>query len=221
MTRIIIVGGERTAYHLARQFIENHHHVTIINRSRDDSRELFRETDATVVWGDGSSPDVLAEAGARRADVIIALTPHDQDNLIACQVAKRMYGVPRTVAIVNDPDNEEIFTELDVDIAFSAAKIVASLVEQQATFDDIVKLMPIAEGGITITEVRLEEKSPAVRRTVQELNLSGSTLIAGLIREGQAQVPSGATRIEVGDRLIVITQPETYEEDMRKITGHS
>ena len=217
--RIIMIGGDKTVYFLARQFIEKGSHVTIINRDPNRARELAQQTQALVVLGDGSDVQRLEEAGARRADVVMALTSHDQDNLISCQIAQKMFAVPRTLALVNDPENEDIFRKLGITVAFSATRIIASLIEQQATFDDITTLMPIAEGRINVTDVRLDQYSPAVGKTLLELELSDGSLIAAIIRGEDVLVPRGGTRLQDRDHLILISHPEQEAEDLITLCG--
>ena len=98
--RCILVGGGKTAYFLARDFISKGYHVTLVVRNGGEATSLSRRVRATVLHGDGSDPELLEEAGARRADVLLALTPHDEDNLVACQLAQRMFGVPRTISVL-------------------------------------------------------------------------------------------------------------------------
>ncbi len=217
--RIIMVGGDKTVYFLARQFVDKGHHVTIINREDTRARELAQQTQALVVLGDGSDVQRLEEAGARRADVVMALTSHDQDNLISCQIAQKMFAVPRTLALVNDPENEDIFRKLGITVAFSATRIIASLIEQQATFDDITALMPIAEGRINVTDVRLDPESPAIGKTLIELELTEGSLIAAIIRNDDVLVPRGATRLQAHDHLILISHPEHEEQDLVTLCG--
>ncbi len=217
--RVILIGGGKTVYFLAKQFISKGYHLTIVNRDPAEAKMLSRQIRATVILGEGSDPAVLEEAGARRADVVLSLTPHDPDNLVACQIARQMYGVPRTIALVNDPENEEIFCQLGVTVAFSATRIIAILIEEQAGFEDITNLIPVAEGRVNVTELALREGAPAADKSLQELNLPGDSLVACIIREGQVIVPQGSSRLQVGDRLILITLPENYGAVLRILVG--
>jgi trk system potassium uptake protein TrkA len=167
-----------------------------------------------VVLGDGTNVLRLEEAGARQADVILALTSNDQDNLIACQIAQKNFGVPRTIALVNDPDNEAIFLKLGVSLAFSATRIIGSIIDQQTDFAAITEVIPLAEGRITITDVHLDSDSPALGKTLQELPFSGKTLIGAIIRDEHVIVPSGATRLMIKDHLIVISEPDHQKADL-------
>jgi trk system potassium uptake protein len=212
--RVIIIGGDKTVYFLARQFVSEHHHVTVINRDPARSIELAQQTKATVVVGEGSDVQRLEEAGARQADVLLALTSHDQDNLIACQIAQRIFGLPRVMALVSDPDNEAVFRQLGVETVFSVTRIIGSLIHQQTGFDDITVLMPLAQGRINVTDVHLAADSPALGKTLIDLDLSEGSLIACIIRDDDALVPRGSTRLQLDDHLVLISRPEEQEKDL-------
>lgn len=217
--RVIIIGGSKTVYFLARQFVRRKYHVTIINRDPNRAREIAQQTKATVVLGEGTDVHRLEEAGARQADVLLAVTNHDQDNLIACQIAQKMFGVPRTIALVNDPDNEDIFKKLGVNVAFSATRIIGSLLDQETDFEEVLSLMPLAQGRIHVSEIRLDEDSPAVGKTLQELEISENSLVATIIRGDEVIVPRGSTRLEVNDHLLLISQPQHEKRDLAVICG--
>ncbi|MFW5748830.1 MAG: NAD-binding protein, partial [Chloroflexota bacterium] len=203
--RIIMIGGSKTVYFLARQFVERGDHVTIINRELMRAKELAQQTKATVVHGEGSDIKRLEEAGARRADILLALTSHDHDNLIACQLASKVFGVPRTLALVNDPDIESVFQQLGITVVFSATRVIAQMIDQFAHFDDIATLMPIAQGRINVTDVRLDSDSPVIGKTLSEINLTEGSLVACIIRSDEVLVPRGSTRLLVDDHLILIS----------------
>lgn len=217
--RVILIGGGQTVYFVARQFVRNKYHVTIIHNDPVVARELAEQTKATVVVGWGADVNRLEEAGARQADVIVALSEFDQDNLIVCQIAQKMFGVPRSIAVVNDPDNEMIFRRLGVTIAFSATRIIGSIIEQETDFEDITALMPLAQGRINVTDVRLDHDSPAVGMNLQELPLSEYTLVAAIIRNDNVIVPRGQTTIQAGDHLVLIMQPDHQKQDLALLCG--
>lgn len=217
--RIIMIGGDQTVYFLARQFVRRQFHVTIINREPGRCKELAQDTKATVIYGEGSNVDRLEEAGARRADVLLALTTHDQDNLIACQLAQKIFGVPRVIALVNDPDNEAVFEQLGITATFSVTRIIGSMLEQTTSFDDIASVMPLADGRINITDVRLDVDSPAVGKSLLELQLSEGSLVACIIRDDEVLVPRGATRLLVDDHLLLISHPEHQQDDLLVLCG--
>ena len=213
--KIILIGGSKLAYFLAKQFASKNYYTTIINADLEEAKTLSRTLKATVIHGQGSNPATLGEAGALQADVVLSLTTQDEDNLIACQIAQKEYGVPRTIALVNDPENQQIFEKLGITVAFSATQIIASLIEQQTASSDIQNLLPIAEGKVNVTEIALEADNPVVGLTINDVMLPDGTLIACILRQGEVIVPSGENSLRALDRLIVIGQPESYGELMR------
>lgn len=216
--RVILIGQAKLAYFLSRQFASKGYSLTIITPSEDDATALSRKLKATVLVGDGSDPAILAAANAYRADVLLALMPQDEDNLVACQFAQRHYGVPRTIAIVNDPDNRVVFEKLGVNLAFSATEVLGSLIEQQADYETIKTLMPVAAGEVTVSELALQDNSPGADRAVQNLPLPGA-LIACVIRAGRSFVPQADTVLQAGDRLIVVSETSQVGPALRAIMG--
>ena len=221
MRLILIGGGEtiETIYFLARLFSRRGHRVTVVNPYPDEARMLARRVEATVILGNGSDPAVLEQAGARRADALLSLAPYDPDNLVACQIAQRLYGVPRTMALVNDPDNEEVFRQLGISIVFSATRIIGGLIEGHTVHDEITHLFPAAEGRVQVTELELADGSPAIGKHLHELALPATSLVASIIRGGEVIVPRGESQLQAADHLILIVLPEDREDVLRLLTG--
>ncbi len=216
--RVILIGGGKLVYFLAKQFTSKGYHLTIINADEQEAISFSRNLQATVINGEGSNPHILSQAGAYRADITLSLTGNDEDNLIACQIAQKEYGVPRTLALINDPENRPIFEKLGVNVAFSATEIIANLIEQRTSSDEIKNLLPVAEGKINVTEIALSNSAAAVGKTIQELQLFRGTLIASILRQGKVFVPRGDTILTAGDRLILLSQPE-YSEQLLQLLG--
>jgi trk system potassium uptake protein TrkA len=220
--RVLLIGGGETIetiYFLAKLFVRRGYQVTIVDPHPAEAQMLSRRVKATVILGDGSDPAVLEEAGARRADVLLSLTPSDPDNLVACQIAQKLYSVPRTMALVNDPDNEEVFRRLGISEVFSETRVIGSLIEGQTVFDEIIHLFPAAEGALYVTEVALDEDAPAAGKPLIDLGLPGDSLVAAVIRDGEVVVPRRETLLQVADRLLLIALPENQEEILRILTG--
>ncbi|MBI1928289.1 NAD-binding protein [Candidatus Poribacteria bacterium] len=216
---ILIVGGGKLVYFLSRTFISKGYSVTIINRDREECSWLARRLKATAVYGDGSNPQILEEAGAGTADAVLAVTPNDQDNLVICQLASLRFHVPRTLALVNDPDHEEVFRQLGITSAFSTTRVLSSLIEQRAGFEGITNLLPVGEGKVNVTEVVLEGTSPVVGRALRDIAFPENSLIACLLRDDQPIVPRGTTVLQERDRLIVMTLPENHGQVLKMLTG--
>jgi trk system potassium uptake protein len=217
--RLILIGGDKLVYFLARQFIQEHAHVTIICRNPTRSKDMAHHLKATIVNGDGSDIKMLEVAGARRADVLLALTPYDADNLVACQLARSVYEVPRVMAMVNDPDNEQVFNALGISDVFSVTRVLVTMIEQQTSFDDITNLMPLAQGRINITDVHLDDCSPALGKPLADLKLSEDTVVAAIIRNQKLVVPRGSTRLQEHDHLVLISQPDKQKDDIELLCG--
>ena len=216
---IFIVGGEKLAYFLSRTFVSKGHRVTVVNRDRRKCERLARQLSATVVWGDGSDVRTLEEAEAEAADAVLAVTPNDQDNLVICQLASSRFRVPHVLALVNDPDHEEVFRRLDIKATLSVTALIATLIEQRAGFDEVVNLLPAGEGKLNIAEIVLKEDSPVAGRTLREAALPEDCLVAGITRRAEPIIPRGPTVLEPGDHLVLVTLPASYGPALRALVG--
>jgi len=216
--KVFIVGGGKTLYFLCRNFTAKGYEVIVINRNQEECVQLARQLSATVVCGDGSDAGILKEAGAMGADAVLAITPNDQDNLIICQLASIQFGVPRAIALANDPDNAEIFEKLGVP-AFSTTHIVGSLIEQRASLEQIINLLPVGEGRVNVTEIVLDADSPVSGKRLKDIDLPENALIAVVIRDNQPIVPRGANDLQAGDRVVLITLPENHGRVLKAFTG--
>ncbi len=216
--KVILAGGGETLFFLCRNFTAKGYQVVIINRDKDECVKLARRLSAMVVCGDGSDAGVLEEAGARGADAVLAITSNDQDNLVICQLASLKFGVPRAVALANDPDNAEIFEELGVS-AFSTTHIVSSLIEQRASLEQILNLLPVGEGRVNVTEIVLDAASPVVGKCLKNIDLPENALIAVVIRDDSPMVPRGENDLQAGDRVVLITLPDNHGAVLEALTG--
>ena len=217
--KILLIGSGKTVYYLAKEFCDKGHQTTLITKDREEARKFSRQLPAVVVHGDGSEQATLEEAGAREMDVVLALTSADQDNLVACQLAQRKFGVSRTLALANDPENESIFRQLGVTVAFSGTKLVARMIEEQADIDEVIHLFPVAGGRLDVSEVSLRPNAPCIGQTLLDLPLPEESLVATIIRGEDVIIPGGRTEIKSGDRLLVVTEPQVYEKVMKILTG--
>lgn len=216
--KVIIVGSGKTLFFLCRNFTAKGYQVVIINRDKDECVQLSRQLSAMVVCGDGSDVRILKEAGAMGADAILAITPNDQDNLVVCQLASLKFGVPRTIALANDPDNTEIFEKLGVS-AFSTTQIVGSLIEQRASLEQILNLLPVGEGKVNVTEIVLGSDSPVIGKLLKDVDLPENALIAVVIRDNQPMVPRGGNDLQADDRVVLITLPANHGPVLKALTG--
>ncbi len=219
--RILILAEERLAYFLSRRLHDSGHDPVVIHESEAACRSLARRLDATVVCGDATDPRVLEDAGAGSADAVLALSTEDARNLALCQLARLRFHVPRTLAVVNDPDNEEVFRRLGAEIAFSPTRVLTTLVEQRARFADITDLIPVADGRVHLTEVKLSSGCPAVGRLLKDAGLPPGAIVAYLLRDDLPLVPHGQTSLLEGDRLLLVTLPGTHTRALDALTART
>ncbi len=216
--KVLIIGEGKVLYFLTRTFLAKGHTVGLVSNDREECARLARQLKAEIFYGDGSDPALLEDAGIHGTDVVIAVMPQDQDNLAVALLAKKEFEVPRVLAMVNDPENEEGFRALGLNV-FSTIRTLASLVEQQAELEEITNLIPVGAGRVNVTEVLLPVESPVAGKALQETGLPPDCLVAVILREGAPLVPRGATRLEAGDRLVLITLPENHGPVLRALTG--
>ncbi len=216
--KILIVGQGRLIYFLGQTFLAKNYQLTILNPDEAECRWLARRMKAIVVLGDGTDPRLLEEVGAETMDAVVALTPRDEDNLAVCQLAKHHFAVPRTLALVNDPAQEEVFHQLGVSEAFSITRVVSKLIEQRIDTSDIVNLLPIGEGKVNLTELALTDDSPAIGRILAEIALPADSLVACVFRGEETIIPRGNTRLLSGDRLVVLTRPGNHGQVIQTLT---
>lgn len=213
---IIVVGGGKVGYHLTKALMSAGREVLLIERRRARAEEIKRELGSVTLMGDGCEVRILDEAGANRAEVLLAVTGDDEDNLVACQLAKHHFGVPRTVARINNPKNEAIFYRLGVDTAVSATDVILSHIEERMPGHALIHLMTLNRVGVSFVEARLAEDSPAVGKTVHSLGVPHDALLSLIIRNGQAVVPYGQTELRAGDEVIAVTS-EASEAVLRRL----
>jgi len=216
--RALICGNGKPLYFLGRAFLAKGYSVTLVTPIAQDAAELARRLNATVVAGDGSEPAVIDEAGAIEADVVVAATPHDHDNLAICQIASAQFEVPQVLALVNDPDNEEIFARLGIP-AVSATRIIVDMVERRAAYRQISSMLPLGAGKLTLAEVTVSPDAPIVGRHVTDISFPPDALLVSVLRGEEAIIPRGQTVLQSEDKLIVITSPESHGQTLRVLTG--
>jgi trk system potassium uptake protein TrkA len=217
--KILVVGSGKQVYHLSRDLSTKGHAVIVVTEDRDDASWLARRLKATVVCGAGSDPAVLEDAGVREADAVIAASSRDPDNLVVCQIAERRFHVPLTVALVQDPDNREVFAALGVQNVVSVTPLLSQVIEQRTVADEIQDLAIMAEGKVNVTELVLPAESPAIGKPLAELNLPREALIASLVRRGAAIIPRGDTALCTGDHVLLVTLPASHGQAVKYLTG--
>ncbi|GIV17447.1 MAG: hypothetical protein KatS3mg022_2882 [Armatimonadota bacterium] len=213
---IIIVGAGNVGYYLAKTLLNAGHEVLLIERDKRRCDLLRDEFGEVVMRGRGDEIRIMREAGADRADIVVACTGDDEDNLIISQIAKWYFNVPRTVARINDPRNESIFQQLGIDATVSSTNIIYHLIEQELETGEVIPLAALKRGNIEIVDVELTTRSPVLGKRIQDLPLPPDALIVCIIRQENAMLPHGDTVLEPNDSVIALVSAQN-ERQLRKV----
>jgi trk system potassium uptake protein TrkA len=216
---IVIVGAGRIGFNLAQKLIQDKHSVTVIEKDKAQCEGISLSLDAIVINGDGCEPRFLEDAEVGRADVVVAVTADDEDNLVVCQLAKEVFGVRRTVARVNNPKNEHIFTELGVDVPVNATKIIAKIIEEEVSFEDFINLMTFKRGKLALVRVDISSDSPVIDKRVKDLILPGNSVLVTIVRGENIIVPKGDTVLQKGDDVVALTTIENEQQLLDLMVG--
>jgi len=214
---IVVVGGGNVGYHLARSLLSEGHEVLVIEKDAQTCERIGEELGSVTLRGDGCEVATLETAGAGRADIFVAVTDHDEDNLVSCQVARHRFEVKRTVARVANPKLVPIFHRLGVDCVVSSTMLIMEHIEQEIPTHPLMHLLTLTEAELEIVEVRIPPKSAAVGRMVKDLSLPAGATISLLIRRQQRpQIPTGDTVLQAGDQVVAVTRPD-MEEALKQV----
>jgi trk system potassium uptake protein TrkA len=209
---IIIVGGGQVGYYLAKALLDEGHELLVLEKDAARTAFICNELGSVAIRGDGCEMTTLDEAGAGRADMFIAVTGEDEDNLVSCQAAKHKFNVPRTVARVNNPKNVVIFKKMGIDVTISSTNIIMESIEEKVPTHPITHLLDIQEQGLEIVEIKISPHSTAIGKTVKELPLPAENTLLLVIR-GKLKpfVPDKDTVLKAEDRIVAITTPGSEE----------
>jgi len=209
---IVVGGGGEVGHYLCRQLLDEGHEVLVIERDVQKCERIEEEMGDICLVGDASEMSILNKAGVARADVLIAVTAEDEDNLAACQIAKEKFNVPRVIARVNAPRNEKIFTKLGIECAIDAPALIAEHFKAETRLFTLTKLFTIRDLELEIVLVTVVEGSEAVDKTVEELPLPSASAISLLIRPGEVpRIPAPDTVVNSGDQLICLVPTENVD----------
>ena len=208
----VIVAGAGTLGRRVTRYVSDKHDVTIIEQDPERCAAVAEEfkgwKEVSVILGDIDEPTVLLQAGVDRADVFVAATGDDEDNLVGCLLAKSEFKVKKVIAAVRNPRNRWLYNRSwGVDVALDSAQIVARIIEEEATLTDLVRLLDLREGDVTVTSMTATEGGSLAGKTFGELRMPKSCYPAAVLRGSEVIMPGPDVRIEAGDALLVIAGP--------------
>src|SRR5881396_825761 len=204
---IIIAGAGKVGWNLARELIGEGHEVTVIESDRERYLTVEEELEHAIQYGDASELWVLERAGIVRADMVIAVTGDDEDNMLISQVAKEKYLVEHTIARVNNPRNLEHFELLGIRPVISATDLILRLIEHEVPHHGLVHLLDLKQEQLEIIELEVSGDAPAAGRAISELQLPDGCLVVSVLRDGTGFVPKADTVIESGDEVLAVLNP--------------
>ena len=201
---VLIVGAGKVGWNLARELIEKENEVTVVESNRHRYEVVEEELEHNIQYGDGTELWVLERSGIERADLVIAVTGDDEDNILICQMAREKYGVERVVARCNNPRNLQHFELLGVKPAVSATDLILRLIEHEVQKYGLVHLLDLKEERLEIIEMEVAEGSAAAGAQVKDLGLPDGSLVISILRDGGGFVPAGDSLIQAGDEVLVV-----------------
>jgi trk/ktr system potassium uptake protein len=214
---VLVAGGGKVGANLTRSLIQMGHEVTLVEQRRERFEQLEQELEHQVQLGDATELTVLERAGiARPPDIVVAATGDDEDNIIICQLAREKYGVSKVIARVNDPRNQAHFDLLGISPTVCATSSLLALVEHEVPEHELVHLLELRKENLEIVEVQIDARSPSVGKTVGRLALPEGSQLISIVRNGQAQIANGDTKLESGDQVLAILQPGK-EDELRRV----
>ena len=206
--RVVIAGAGSVGRSIARELLRNGHHVLLVDRDADGDR-VQKVPDASWLQADACEIEALSEAGLADCDVVVAATGDDKVNLVLSLLAKTEFGVPRTVARVNNPKNEWMFDEAwGVDVAVSTPRLMTALVEEAVSVGDLVRIFTFQQSNTDMLELTLPADSPVVAKRVGDVPWPPDTALVAIIREGRPIAPSADDPLEAGDELLFVATPD-------------
>jgi trk system potassium uptake protein len=205
---VVIAGGGRIGRYIARDLDEKGHDVTVIERIAARCEDLVAETDVLVIEGDACDVQYLEQAHTDRADAFVATTHEDDDNLVACQLARIEFDVKRSISRVNSPKNVEIFEALGIE-AVSSTRLISELLENEFSVGELIHLTSLKGGRVGLVELRIPDGlgAPPARR-VEAIPLPNEAILVCIFRGEETIIPHGDTVIEPGDEVVALTTPE-------------
>jgi trk system potassium uptake protein TrkA len=218
--RIAIAGAGNVGQYVAKDLLGRGHHVTLIEQNKDFAESMMEDLPVNWVIGDACELYTLDAAVLSSCDVVVSATGDDEDNLVVSLLAKQEFAVPRVVARVNHPDNEWLFNEMwGVDVSVSMPHLLTSLVEEAVSVGDLVRLLNLEQGKVSLLEVTLDDASPAEGKTIGELKMPPDCTLVAVVRDRHVIAPTPETPLHAGDEVLALAAPEAEGDLTEALSG--
>lgn len=207
---IVVIGVGRIGYYLVKALLAEGHEVLVIEQNATLCQTINDELGNICYHGDGCETTTLEEVGTARADMFIAVTGDDEDNLVSCQLAKHKFHVPRTISRIRNPKNEILFKKLGIDVTVSATNIILESIEKEVPTHPLTHLMNMADKGLELVEIKMTPGVKNIGKSVKEIKLPPECILALIVRKSRKPVlPTESTVLEADDEIIAVTPPES------------
>jgi trk system potassium uptake protein TrkA len=214
----LVIGAGKVGWNLTRELLGRGHEVTLVESDRERFLTVEQELEHRVRYGDASEIWVLERAGIGEADMVIAVTGDDEDNLLICQMARDKFAVSRVIARCNNPRNRAHFELLDIRPYVSATDLIMRLIEHEVPSYGLVHLLDLPDEQLEIIELLIEEGSPVADKRVADLDMPEGSLLISVLREGKGTVPTGDTVLREGDEVLAVLE-ESVEAEVTEFFG--
>jgi trk system potassium uptake protein len=218
---VLVVGAGKVGWNLARELIDKGNEVTVVESDSSRYATVEEELEHAVQYGDGSELWVLERAGIERADLVIAVTGDDEDNILICQVAREKYGVDRVIARCNNPRNLQHFELLGVKPAVSATDLILRLIEHEVPRYGLLHLLDLPQERLEIIELEIVHGSPAAGVSVRNLGIPEGSLVISILRDGTGFVPHADSVIQEGDEVLLVLDTGLEEKITARFSAPS
>ena len=202
---ILVIGCSEVGYHLTKALLASGHEVVVVEKSRARCDLLTEELGSVALHGDGTNQITLKQAGASRADVVIAATDRDETNLVACQVAKHVFHTARTMALIKDPKNEPIFQILGVDVVVNSTHLILESLEERIPGRPLLRLMNLRSSSMELVSITIPEDAGVVGRRLGDVELPPRSFISLVVKSNGVERPSGDLVLDAEDEIIAVT----------------
>ena len=215
--RIVIIGGGKLGFYLSKNMQAEGHDGYLIEKDKRRCTMLANELDAVVIAGDGTDINVLEYADIHKADAVVAVSGRDEDNIVACQIAKRMYQIPTVVARVNNPKNLEVMKRLGADVAVCNTEIITRIIEQEVDSQSLHLLASLNKGKTSVCAITLARDSELNGTMIKDLRIPADSLIISIVRDEKTIIPKGHTVILGGDEIVAVCNVENRHEFLKML----
>lgn len=209
--KITIVGG-KIGYYLARTLMEHGCKPAIIEINQSVCEFIANELDIPVICGDAGRIEILEAAEVQKSDALVSVTGYDEVNLIVCQIAKKKFGIKKTVAKSNNPKNAELMQALGIDNVINSTNSIASLIEREVDFSNIKDILELNGGDVILYEVKLPQNYVYDGKMLMDIEVDGFFNIVAITRNNTMIIPRGQTMLKSGDKLIVISESNAVKD---------